>query len=160
MAKDIRTYDDVARSEGPEAGYGLPVQLTPEEKRALKREKDVTFSERGMPLVILTVSLAAFLQGHVQSSINGASLYPMQLQLNIDPLQDGDSSTTLPEPSEEDWKLGAMNASPFLFAAILGCPLALPINDLFGRRGAMSIAAVLILASSLGSAFVQDWAQL
>jgi predicted secreted protein len=39
------------------------VQLTEEEKRALCRERDVPFSEKGMRIVILTVSIAAFLQG-------------------------------------------------------------------------------------------------
>ena len=67
VAKDIKTYDEVARSPHADAGLDLPVQLSVEEKRALKREKDVAISERGMYIVILTVSLAAFLQGHVQS---------------------------------------------------------------------------------------------
>lgn len=41
-----------------------------------------------------------------------------------------------------------------------GCPLVDPINRRFGRRGAILLATVLIFASSLGSAFVQDWRQL
>ncbi len=155
VAKDIRTYDDLVRSDRPDAGYGLPVQLTDEEKRALKREKDVVFPERGMLIVVLTVSLAAFLQGQVQSSINGASLFPAQLGLGG--LNATTASTKTPDPTIDAWRLGAMNASPFLFAAALGCPLALPINDLVGRRGAMVVAALLILASSLGSAFISNW---
>lgn len=67
VAKDIRTYDQVARDEDPNAGLDLPVQLTPEEKRAIRRERDVPFSEKGMRIVILTVSLAAFLQGECLS---------------------------------------------------------------------------------------------
>lgn len=164
VAKDIRTYDDLVRSEHPDAGHGLPVQLTDEEKRALKREKDVVFPERGMLIVVLTVSLAAFLQGQVQSSINGASLFPIQLGLSPSSSAGNDggfnavtASTKPPDPTLDVWRLGAMNASPFLFAAALGCPLALPINDLVGRRGAMVVAALLILASSLGSAFVNNW---
>ena len=164
VAKDIRTYDDLVRSDHPDAGHGLPVQLTDEEKRALKREKDVVFPERGMLIVVLTVSLAAFLQGQVQSSINGASLFPIQLGLSPPSSAGNDggfnavtASTKPPDPTLDVWRLGAMNASPFLFAATLGCPLALPINDLVGRRGAMVVAALLILASSLGSAFVSNW---
>jgi len=68
VGKDIKTYDDVARSQSPEAGYSLPVKLTDGEKWALKRERDVPISEKGMYIVVLTVSLAAFLQGQVQSS--------------------------------------------------------------------------------------------
>ena len=63
VAKDIRVYDEVARSNDPYRFRNLPVELTPEEKRALRREKDVPFSEKGMRIVILTVSLAALLQG-------------------------------------------------------------------------------------------------
>ncbi|KAM0456804.1 hypothetical protein ACHAPV_007095 [Trichoderma viride] len=63
VAKDVRLYDEVARKEGYHAESDLLVQLTEEEKRALRRERDVPFSERGMRAVILTVSIAALLQG-------------------------------------------------------------------------------------------------
>ena len=62
VAKDIRLYDKVARRR-PVSGSRLPVQLTPEESEAIIRERDSAFSERGMWVVIATVSLAAFLQG-------------------------------------------------------------------------------------------------
>ena len=159
VAKDIRTYDEVARSTVPDAGRDLPVQLTANEKRALKAERD-NLLEGGMLIVILTVSLAAFLQGHVQSSINGASLYAHVFGLPDGSGSDGGSDRALDVGAFDEWKLGAANASPFLFAAALGCPLALPINDLFGRRGAMAIAAVLIFASSLGVVFVHHWYEL
>lgn len=156
VAKDIRIYDAVARSDDPHAGDGLPVTLTVEENAALIREKDSLSSEPMMLIVILTVSLAAFLQGFVQSSINGASLYADLLQLGIV----GHSETNHTAPGPNDWKLGAVNASPFLSAALVGCWLALPINDRVGRRGAVAVAACLILASSLGAAFCTEWKQL
>ena len=62
VAKDIRQYDEAAR-EPPGTRSYLLVELTEEEKTALRREKDDAFSERGMFVVIATVSLAAFLQG-------------------------------------------------------------------------------------------------
>lgn len=65
VAKDIKLYDEVARNPNEGASKELPVQLTPEEKRALRRERDVPFSERGMWTIIITVSLAAFLQGNL-----------------------------------------------------------------------------------------------
>ncbi|KAF2971719.1 hypothetical protein GQX73_g1797 [Xylaria multiplex] len=159
VAKDIRIYDKVARSEEPHAGQGLPVQLTAEEKVALKKEKDSLPSEPTMLMVFLTVSLAAFLQGFVQSSINGASLYADKFGLDTvkPPEKRGDSP---PKPTLNDWKLGAVNAAPYLFAALVGCWLALPINERVGRRGAMAIAACLIFASSLGASFCTSWEQL
>lgn len=63
IAKDVRLYNMIAHSSDPNAGRDLPVQLTEEEKKALCREKDSPLSEKGMWRVILTVSLAAFLQG-------------------------------------------------------------------------------------------------
>jgi hypothetical protein len=157
VAKDARTYDEVARAEDARAGYDLPVQLEPEEKAALKAEKDVLFSERGMLIVILTVSLAAFLQGFVQSSINGASLYPTVFGLYIPDTGNGTQPATKTGIQPDDWKLGAANASPFFFAALLGCWLSLPINDRIGRRGAMAVAGCLIFGSSLGAAFCRNW---
>lgn len=163
VAQNARSYDEVARSEDPRAGYHLPVQLSDEEKVALKAEKDVLFSQRGMFTVILTVSLAAFLQGFVQSSINGASLYATEFGLpnvtstrvNFTTIADENS-----RPQLDDWKLGATNASPFFFAAFVGCWLSLPLNDRIGRRGAMAVAACLIFASSLGSAWCSSWREL
>lgn len=160
MAQNARSYDEVARSEDPRAGYHLPVQLSSEEKEALIAEKDALFSQRKMFTVIFTVSLAAFLQGFVQSSINGASLYPAEFGLpnvtstKVNSTASGEDNSN---PQLDDWKLGATNASPFFFAALLGCWLSLPLNDLIGRRGAMAVAACLIFASSLGSAWCSTW---
>ncbi|KAI1074804.1 hypothetical protein F5B20DRAFT_585976 [Whalleya microplaca] len=157
VAQNARSYDAVARSTNPDAGVGLPVQLTKDEKAALKAEKDVLFSERNMFIVILTVSLAAFLQGFVQSSINGASLYAAEFGLKD---VTGATSTSTQTPSLDDWKLGAANASPYIFASVVGCNLSLPINDRIGRRGAMAVAACLIFASSLGAVWCTEWYQL
>ncbi|XXG95821.1 hypothetical protein Hte_002092 [Hypoxylon texense] len=159
VAQNVRSYDEVARSDDPEAGKHLPVQLDVEEKMALKAEKDSLFSQRNMFMVILTVSLAAFLQGFVQSSINGASLYADLFGLTyVVSTRSGDEN--LP-PQGDDWKLGATNASPFFFAALLGCWLSLPINDLIGRRGAMAVAAGLIfISSALSAAFCYSWVAL
>ncbi|OTA06064.1 hypothetical protein A9Z42_0067840 [Trichoderma parareesei] len=149
VAKDIRVYDEVARQKGYNFEPTLPVQLTKEEKYALRRERDVPFSEKGMRIVILTVSIAALLQGFVQSSFNGASLYREEWGLRRDLGPD--------DTSADNWKLGAANAAPFFFAALIGCPLALPINYWFGRRGGICVAALLIFASSLGAAYARTW---
>ncbi|KAI0173450.1 hypothetical protein GGR52DRAFT_571961 [Hypoxylon sp. FL1284] len=164
VAQNVRSYDEIARSDDPEAGRDLPVQLDEEEKTALKAEKDSLFSQQKMLPVILTVSLAAFLQGFVQSSINGASLYAYLLGL-INAVQTHSNSSAAADDLDakslgDQLKLGAMNASPFFFAALLGCWMSLPINDWIGRRGAMAVAAGLIFASSLGAPFCTNWVQL
>ncbi|EHK43777.1 hypothetical protein TRIATDRAFT_86874 [Trichoderma atroviride IMI 206040] len=147
VAKDVRLYDEVARKEGYHDESDLLVQLTEEEKRALRRERDVPFSEKGMRAVILTVSIAALLQGFVQSSFNGAGLYREEWGLQ-EHVRMG---------SSVNWEFGAVNAVPFFVAAVIGCPLALPINYWFGRRGGICAAAVLIFASSIAAAFSISW---
>ncbi|RDA87051.1 hypothetical protein CP532_3234 [Ophiocordyceps camponoti-leonardi (nom. inval.)] len=171
VAKDLQKYEQVARRTRIEGSH-LPVRLTDREKDALCREKDKTFSEKGMRIVIATVSLAALLQGQaillcpkmiyicyyfigltschtgfVQSSFNGASLYAEAWHLNL-------------RHDVDVWLLGAANASPWFFAALVGCPLSLPINYWFGRRGAIATAAFMILASSVGAIFTDTWQQI
>lgn len=63
VAKDKRIYEEVAGRPRFDVRGRLPVHLTKEEKDALCREKNVAFSEKGMRIVIATVSLAALLQG-------------------------------------------------------------------------------------------------
>ncbi|KAI0015312.1 hypothetical protein F4780DRAFT_90202 [Xylariomycetidae sp. FL0641] len=155
VAKDIRYYDQVARSDGAD---NTAVQLTNDEKEALKAEKDSLLSQRKMFIVILTVSLAAFLQGFVQSSFNGASLFAGEFGLDdLSTQRNNGTNSDLARPSADDWKLGAANASPFFFAGLVGCWLALPVNDLVGRRGAMALAACLIFVSSICAVWCDTW---
>ncbi|KAM5348985.1 hypothetical protein ACJ41O_008808 [Fusarium nematophilum] len=135
VSQDRNLYISAARTDNP----NTPVTLNAAERRALAREVDHTFSEKGMWMVIVTVSLSAFLQGFVQSSQNGANLFADQW---ID--QSGDT----------DPRYAFANAAVYFSAAALGCPLAAALNSLFGRRGTILIGSVLTLAGSLGSAAI------
>ncbi|RYO81805.1 hypothetical protein DL762_006930 [Monosporascus cannonballus] len=146
VAKDSRVYDLVARGEPGYENRNLPVTLQPDEMTALRDEKDRLFSERGILMVNVCVAIAAFLQGHVQSSINGASPFEYDLGFHND---QSCSDTT----SRSYWALGATNAMPFLTTALLGCWVSMPVNDRLGRRGAMIVSSVLVLVSSLVSGF-------
>lgn len=53
-----------------------------------------------------------------------------------------------------------MNAIPFLTAAFPGTVLSLPVNYCLGRRGALGLSALLIIASSIGSGFAHTWQQI
>lgn len=66
--------EDAIRSGKPTT----TIPLNDTEKLALIKEIDHSFSEKGMWMVIFTVSLSAFLQGFVQSSHNGANLFADQ----------------------------------------------------------------------------------
>ncbi|TDZ30004.1 putative polyol transporter 1 [Colletotrichum spinosum] len=143
VARDIHSYMD-ERYE-PD----LPERLTAEEKEALKAEREKTFSQNGMVIMIVTVALAALLQGSVQASINAASVLSGLLNAPGDV-----------DRHDPNWKLGGMNSIPYFLAAVVGAPLSLPLNYWMGRRGAIAVACALIFASSLASAFVQTWYQL
>ncbi|RYP74501.1 hypothetical protein DL771_002975 [Monosporascus sp. 5C6A] len=144
VAKDSRVYELVARGEPGYENRNLPVTLQPDEMTALRDEKDRLFSERGILMVNVCVAIAAFLQGHVQSSINGASPFEYDLGFHDDQSCSGTESRSF-------WALGATNAMPFLTTAFLGCWVSMPVNDRLGRRGAMMASAVLVLVSSLVS---------
>jgi MFS family permease len=130
------------------------VELTQDEKDNLVSERERLFSQRGMLSIICTVSLAAFLQGHVQSSINAMSLFVETIGIDIENQDEtqGNGSDNIAQ-----WQLGAMNAIPFLTAAFPGAPLSLPVNYCLGRRGALGLSALLIIASSIGSAFAKTF---
>ncbi|XEU95828.1 hypothetical protein FSHL1_001113 [Fusarium sambucinum] len=132
------------------------VELTQDEKDNLVSERERLFSQRGMLSIICTVSLAAFLQGHVQSSINAMSLFVETVGIDIESQGEtqGNGADNIAQ-----WQLGAMNAIPFLTAAFPGAPLSLPVNYCLGRRGALGLSALLIIASSIGSAFAKTWQQ-
>ncbi|KAH6655064.1 hypothetical protein BKA67DRAFT_657025 [Truncatella angustata] len=162
VAKHPKTYEDISRGNWPGSTEGL-VELDGEEKQALIAEHDSAMPERGMLIVILTVSLAAFLQGHVQTSINGASLYRDAIGLPVNMSSVLNDPTTISikqavlypsQPSKDDWYLGITNAAPFFAAAALGCWMALPFSDRFGRRGSMVIAAAVVMVTSVLLAIV------
>ncbi|KXH65665.1 hypothetical protein CSAL01_09677 [Colletotrichum salicis] len=145
VAKEVRACMD----EGLQDTLPIEFRLTNKERAALRAERDKAFSQSGMTVIVVTVALAALLQGHVQASINAGSIYARLLQV---------SGT--PDQNDPAWQLGAMNSAPFLAAAIVGAPMSLPLNYWMGRRGAIAVAAALIFASSLASGFVHTWQQL
>lgn len=155
IGKHPNTYEDISRGRWEGSMEGLE-ELDGVDKKALVAEHDSALPERGMLIVILTVSLAAFLQGHVQTSINGATLYRNNIGL-----PESNSSTITPKsilrpssPTTDDLYLGVTNAAPFFGAAILGCFMALPISDRFGRKGSMVVAALIVFVTSIILAIV------
>jgi hypothetical protein len=108
VAKNLASYDEDARGNREQTLPPLPVTLTEEERSALINEKDKLLAQsKGLIITVLTVSLAAFLQGHVQSSINGATLFFPQIY-HIEGTA-----------TKKNYIVGATNAAPFLFAAVV-----------------------------------------
>ncbi|KAF5003939.1 hypothetical protein FDECE_9528 [Fusarium decemcellulare] len=96
LAKHRDKYYDIAkeaqhRKSNPndsgdrDAGSTVAPRVTLEEKdiEALVNEREKLFSGKGMLVIILTVSLAAFLQGHFQSSVNAGSMFAETVGIDI-----------------------------------------------------------------------------
>jgi hypothetical protein len=108
VAKNLASYDEEARGARDQNLPPLPVTLSQKEKEALTNEKDKLLSQsKGLVITVLTVSLAAILQGYVQSSINSATLFFPQIYK-----VEGTAK-------RRNYIVGATNAAPFLFAAVV-----------------------------------------
>ena len=101
-------------------------------------------SAHATPLILL--------RGWGQSSINGSNLgWPDNFGFCVD-LQNPKSEW------HDIWLFGLLNASPYLSAALVGCWMSDPLNEhVYGRRGAIFIAALFSFSSVIGAAYVDDW---
>ena len=141
VAKHIRYYEQIARGYNPNPdGAPPPVELRPDEMEALRREKDKIVSERGIWRIFVTVCLAAFLQGFVQSSFTGSNVYV---------------GYWMHDPANNQHAIGISNGIPYMSAALIGCVIADPVNQIAGRRGGIFIAAVLIFFTSIAAASLE-----
>jgi len=105
-------------------------------------------------ITIITLCVAALVQGWNQTASNGANLnWPEQLGLGklvgCDPR------------GRAAWIFAVVNASSYLSASLVGCWLSDPLSESFaGRRGPIFFSAILGLASVIGAAGVATWPQL
>lgn len=56
--------------------------------------------------------------------------------------------------------LGLINCGIYFSNGLLGSWLVAPLNNKFGRRGAVAIAAIISVVSNVGGALTQNWQQL
>lgn len=138
LARDAYVWDRIVNGDPEYVGRRRPggIEIGQDVEQALREERYKLYSKGGIRMVTTAVMCAAFLQGCVQSSINGSSLYIDELNIDKD-------------ASNSSWILGLTNSMPFFSAALLGCWLSIPINHYWGRRGAMLISAVLVGITSL-----------
>ncbi|RYO85945.1 hypothetical protein DL766_006105 [Monosporascus sp. MC13-8B] len=112
IAKNTRLYDP----DSNEDSLDDIQELTAEERDALRAEKTNPFAEKKTLAVFIAVSLAAILQGFVQSSQNGANLFAEWWGIRND--------------EEQANEIGVTNAAVYWAAALIGCPLADPLLDI------------------------------
>lgn len=131
-------------------------KLTKEEKDALEHENTNTFWDQPkmLQVTIVTLCVAAIVQGWTQTGTNGANLnWPKQLGL-----EQGTGCETI---NKDAWKFSSVNAACYFAASLVGCWLSDPLNEIFfGRRSAICFSAVIILAAAVGGACVRTWQEL
>ncbi|QSS59459.1 sugar transporter [Histoplasma capsulatum] len=110
---------------------------------------------------IILNSIAAAIQGWDQTGSNGANVsFPLEFGI-----QDSGDWCNLSAANEaacdrNSWIVGFINSVPYISIAIFAGWLSDPINNLFGRRGTIFIAAVFSLLAPIGSAVTQKWGEL
>nr|POF12771.1 putative polyol transporter 3 [Quercus suber] len=139
----------------PEAWRTVP-ELTAEEKLALEHENKNSFwrQPKALRMTIITLCVAAIVQGWNQTGTNGANLnWPQQLGL--------DHITGCDVTGKDAWIFSIVNAATYFAAALVGCWLSDPLNEyFFGRRSAIFVSACIILASVIGGACSHTWQEL
>ncbi|KAK2595268.1 hypothetical protein QQS21_006983 [Conoideocrella luteorostrata] len=98
-------------------------------------------------LTIFTCSIGAAVQGWDQTGSNGATIFfPAYYGI-------GGTST------REKILVGLINAGPYIGSAAIGCWLSDPLNNYFGRRGAIFFSAHFCIWPVIGSALCHTWEQ-
>jgi len=101
-------------------------------------------------VTIILCSVGAATQGWDQTGSNGANLsFPREFGIPTD--------AGAPNAARNSWLVGVVNAAPYISAAVCGCWLSDPLNNLFGRRGAIFITALILIATPIASGFSHSW---
>ena len=157
-APDVELFKRAARvARDPLGSNAKTVRgLTIQEEAALKDEQQLGFWRQPKPLrvTIATLCIGAVLQGWTQTGSNGANLtWPIEFHL-------ADKNGVL-FTNRDNWIFAGVNAVTYLAASIFGCWLSDPLQSwLLGRRGAIFVSGILILASVIGCAGSHSWQQL
>jgi MFS family permease len=139
------------------------------ERAALKREHDGSLASLTKELIVIlvTCALGAVAQGWSQESIVGANIsWPVDLRI----AKEGSTGELVfnyfvPDASSDDPDKGleifsGVNAITYFAAAVFGAGLSDPLSYIWGRRFALTFAAICTLAAPIGAAYSQTWIQL
>jgi MFS family permease len=139
------------------------MDLEEDEKDALRTEVSRKWKHPAkLYITIVICSIGAAVQGWDQTGSNGANLsFPLAFGIPDSATLNGEPDGP-PNPDAEKnlWLVGVINAAPYIASAFLGCWLSDPLNNYFGRRGAIFISAIFLILTPIGSAVSQTWEQL
>jgi len=148
LVEEFRKGAVLARD--PTAFESLPM-LSQEDKDNLRREIEHKWEQPlRLYLLVICCSVAAAVQGMDETVINGAQLfYPPQFGIPQSGVADRNS-----------WLLGLVNSAPYLCCAFFGCWLTDPLNNWFGRRGAIFITATVSALACFWQGVTNSWPHL
>ncbi|KAF2097983.1 general substrate transporter, partial [Rhizodiscina lignyota] len=130
--------------------------LTDSEKASLEFTRKAGFwsQPKALRITIVVLSIAAVIQGWVQTGLNGANPHwPSNLHVT-----EGDQ---IPQTPRQVWIYSGVNAAMYFSASLFGCWVSDPVQSLIlGRRGAIILSACLCIAGAIGSACSRTWPQL
>ncbi|KAJ5816965.1 Major facilitator superfamily domain general substrate transporter [Penicillium robsamsonii] len=148
---DLQTLIKGASIAKQRWGHAIP-GLTPMEAATLKEEYLETslslLHTRGLLVTIMATACAAITQGWQQSTINGSSVFEWEKDFKLS--NNGSGS----------FLIGTINAAPWLSGSLIGTWLSDPLQEKFGRRPALFIAAVFCVALVIGTALCTNWESL
>ena len=137
------------------------VELDDADRNVLRAE--VTNRWRLPKMLYLTIilnSVAAAIQGWDQTGSNGANLTFAE-RFGI---PDGGPFCEIPGNAatceKNAWIVGLVNSFPYIAIAVFTAWISDPMNDLFGRRITIFIAAIFSVLAPIGSGLTQTWPQL
>ncbi|EJD03082.1 uncharacterized protein FOMMEDRAFT_123262 [Fomitiporia mediterranea MF3/22] len=129
--------------------YETQKGLTDEERDVLRFEVTHKWKQPfALYFTIVLCSIGAAVQGWDQTGSNAANLsFPNQFGIGT-------------QSERDTFLVGLVNAGPYIGSALIGCWLSDPLNNFFGRRGAIFFAAIFCFLPVIGGAFAQTWEQL
>ena len=122
--------------------------LNDDERQVLTKEIASRWSQPPlMYLVIVLCSTCAAVQGMDETVVNGAQIF-YKPQFGINDEEDTGTAT---------WLVGLVNSAPYLCCALIGCWLAVPFNNVFGRRGTVFITCAFSAVACIWQGLTNTW---
>ncbi|KAK4685250.1 hypothetical protein P7C73_g4899, partial [Tremellales sp. Uapishka_1] len=151
---DLATFKKGALLAQNAAKYESYDELNDEDKNWIRRETTHKWSQpRALLISVILASVGAAVQGWDQTGSNGANLsFPIQFGIS--------DAAGAPNAATNQWIVGIVNAAPYIGSSFIGCWLNDPLNNWFGRRGTIFIAAIFCVLTPIGGAVSQTWEQL
>ena len=145
-AEDVRAFELGACIAQDHSKWDRVEGLTDAERQTLTKEIASRWSQpRLLYLIIVLCSTCAAVQGMDETVVNGAQVF-YKPQFGIG----GDDETST-------WLVGLVNSAPYLCCAFIGCWLAVPFNNVFGRRGTVFITCLFSAIACIWQALTNTW---